>query len=577
MAFKDDLLGRQLIRRGIITEEQFEEAMDIQRERKNEDIRDLLGEILVELNYCSEEDIAIVLADTFNVPYIENEELIIDDEAKDLLAPEVVERYQAVPLWVEDGRLLVAMKNQKDIVAMENIQVMTGYKVKPVVVCNSALQALIEMVLNPTEDDLNDIYERLGISADGVSEVEIEEDYDDDVIDADEDTEDRPVIELANFIFEQAAKAGASDIHIDPHEKGISVKCRIDGVLHKLIEPPRSMRATLISRIKVMADMDIAERRKPQDGRISINVAGRTLDVRAASVPTPYGEKLTLRIVDRSSQTLTLEDLGFPEKQLKEFKKMATLPYGFILVAGPTGSGKSTTLYATLIHVNDPGKHTITIEDPIERRVEGLNQIQVNTRAGLTFSTGLSSLMRNDPDIIMVGEIRDRDTAQMAVESSLTGHLVFSTIHTNDAAGAVTRLTEMGVEPFLVASTLVGVIAQRLVRVLCPDCKKPVEMTREEILEIAPDFPLDDDEKKVTIYEPVGCEECHGTGYKGRRGVYEVLVVTEAVRDAILKRKPDSEVKKIAVSENMTTLRQDSLNKVKEGITSMQELGRMIK
>ena len=403
MAFKDDLLGRQLIRRGIITEEQFEEAMDIQRERKNEDIRDLLGEILVELNYCSEEDIAIVLADTFNVPYIENEELIIDDEAKDLLAPEVVERYQAVPLWVEDGRLLVAMKNQKDIVAMENIQVMTGYKVKPVVVCNSALQALIEMVLNPTEDDLNDIYERLGISADGVSEVEIEEDYDDDVIDADEDTEDRPVIELANFIFEQAAKAGASDIHIDPHEKGISVKCRIDGVLHKLIEPPRSMRATLISRIKVMADMDIAERRKPQDGRISINVAGRTLDVRAASVPTPYGEKLTLRIVDRSSQTLTLEDLGFPEKQLKEFKKMATLPYGFILVAGPTGSGKSTTLYATLIHVNDPGKHTITIEDPIERRVEGLNQIQVNTRAGLTFSTGLSSLMRNDPDIIMVG------------------------------------------------------------------------------------------------------------------------------------------------------------------------------
>lgn len=577
MAFKDDLLGRQLVKRNFITEEQLKEAMDIQRERKSEDIRNLLGEILVELNYCSEEDVAMVLADTFNVPYIENEELIIADEAKDLLAPEVVERYQAVPLWVEDGRLLVAMKNQKDIVAMENIQVMTGYKVKPVVVCNSALQALIEMILNPTEDDLNDIYERLGIGVGDVDEVEIEEDYDDDVIDTDEDVDDRPVVELANFIFERAARAGASDIHINPHEKGVSVLCRIDGVLHKLIEPPRRMRATLISRIKVMADMDIAERRKPQDGRISISVAGRTLDVRAASVPTPYGEKLTLRIVDRSSQALTLEDLGFPEKQLEEFKKMATSPYGFILVAGPTGSGKSTTLYATLIHVNDPGKHTITIEDPIERRVEGLNQIQVNARAGLTFSTGLSSLMRNDPDIIMVGEIRDRETAQMAVESSLTGHLVFSTIHTNDAAGAVTRLTEMGVEPFLVASTLIGVVAQRLVRLLCPYCKKPVEMTREEILEIAPDFPLDDDEKKVTIYEPVGCEECHDTGYKGRRGVYEVLVVTEAVRDAILKRKPDSEVKKIAVSENMTTLRQDSLNKVKEGITSMQELGRMIK
>ena len=256
---------------------------------------------------------------------------------------------------------------------------------------------------------------------------------------------------------------------------------------------------------------------------------------------------------------------------------MAILPYGFILVAGPTGSGKSTTLYATLIHVNDPGKHTITIEDPIERRIEGLNQIQVNPKAGLTFATGLRALMRNDPDIIMVGEIRDRETAQIAVESSLTGHLVFSTIHTNDAAGAVTRLVEMGIEPYLVASSLVGVIAQRLVRILCPYCKNPVAYTRDQILEMLPDFPLEDDEQEVILYEPVGCKECHDTGYRGRIGVFEVLTVTEAVRNAIIKNKPDSEIKKLAISEGMITLRQDGLQKVKKGITSLQEVGRVIR
>lgn len=576
LAFQDDLLGRQLIKRKIITEEQLKEAMTIQRERKDEGVRNLLGEILVELNYCTEEDVAITLANVFNVPYVENEELVVSDEARDLLPPEIMEKYQAIPLWIENNKLLVAMKNQKDIVAMENIQVMTGYRVKPVVVCNSALQALIDMALNPAEDDIDEIYAKLGIYSDDMEDLEIEE-FDDEVIDTSDETDDKPVIELANFIFEQAARVGASDIHINPHAKGVSVLYRIDGVLHKLIEPPRSLRATLISRIKVMADMDIAERRKPQDGRISISVGGRTLDVRVASVPTQYGEKMTLRVVDRSSQALTLVDLGFPKKQLEQFKKMATLPYGFILVAGPTGSGKSTTLYATLIHVNDPGKHTITIEDPIERRVEGLNQIQVNPKAGLTFATGLRALMRNDPDIIMVGEIRDKETAQMAVESSLTGHLVFSTIHTNDAAGAVTRLTEMGVEPFLVASTLVGVIAQRLVRVLCPHCKKPVSLTREEVLEMVPDFPLDDQEESITIYESVGCEECHDTGYKGRMGVYELLTVTEAVRDAILKHKPDSEIKKIAVSEDMVTLRQDGLQRVKEGKTSLQEVIRVIR
>lgn len=570
MSIRDNLIGRRLIKKGCITEEQLQECLNLQKNEEERDKRRLIGEILVAKNYCSEEDIAETLSEIFHVAYISTGVQMAED-VEGLLPPELMERYQAVPLWIENNRLVVAMKNLKDIVTMENIHVMTGYKVQPVVVRNSDLKNLINKALNPEKDDVGEIMNKLE-----VDEENPEEEVDDDVVDTSADS-DKPVIELANLIFEQAAKTGASDVHIDPTSKGVSVLFRIDGVLHKIMECPRKLRSTLISRIKVLADMDIAEHRKPQDGRITINVKGRILDIRAASLPTQYGEKLTLRVVDRNSQLLTLEDLGFSGPAMEAFKRMVTLPYGFILVAGPTGSGKSTTLYATLIHINDPGKHTVTIEDPIERRVEGLNQVQVNRQAGLLFSTGLRALMRNDPDIIMVGEIRDRETAQIAVEAALTGHLVLSTIHTNDAAGAVTRLVEMGIEPFLVASSLVGVVAQRLVRVLCRKCKRPIRMTREEILRCASDFPLKEDEKEVTIYEPVGCDNCHHTGYKGRIGVYELLSVTEEVREAILDHLPDSQIKKIALKQGMVTMRQDGLMKVKDGITSLQELMRVVR
>ena len=325
-----------------------------------------------------------------------------------------------------------------------------------------------------------------------------------------------------------------------------------------------------------MGGMDIAERRIPQDGRITLKIEDITVDIRVASLPSAYGEKLTLRLLNRSSKMITLEELGFPEVQLKRYNEVMHLPYGFILITGPTGSGKSTTLYATLAEINTPSKNIITLEDPIERRMAGLNQIQMNSKAGMTFASGLRSILRSDPDIIMVGEIRDHETAKIAVESALTGHLVFSTLHTNDAPGAVTRLGEMGVEAFLTASSLVGVVAQRLMRIICPSCRKSYTLSREEILQIAPDFPLQPHEDSVTLYKAVGCLSCNNTGYRGRVGVYEFLRVTEKMQKLILNNASTNDIRGMAIHEGMTTLRMDGLQKVKKGLSSLEELLRVV-
>ncbi|RQD74024.1 MAG: type II/IV secretion system protein, partial [Candidatus Syntrophonatronum acetioxidans] len=330
------------------------------------------------------------------------------------------------------------------------------------------------------------------------------------------------------------------------------------------------------TRIKVMANMDIAEKRIPQDGRITLRVEGKTIDVRVASLPTAYGEKLTLRLLDRSARLITLEELGFPSDYLEKYRQVMNLPYGFILVTGPTGSGKSTTLYSTLVELNSPEKHIITLEDPIERRLEGINQVQVNIRAGMTFASGLRSILRNDPDIVMVGEIRDHETARIAVESALTGHLVLSTLHTNDAAGAVTRLGDMGIEPYLTSSSLAGVVAQRLMRVLCDNCKKPEKLCKADVLNSVPDFPLDPGEDEITLYRPEGCMRCNNTGYRGRTGAYELLTMSENIQKMILSRSSTNVIKQAAVEEGMITLRQDGLLKVKKGITSLEELLRVI-
>lgn len=556
-------LGEQLIKMGVVTEEQLIKALDIQAKSKARGIKLMLGQTLTQLGYCREEDIAKAMAKKWGLDFVSINSTGIDMGAANLITPEVALKYKLIPIRITDGKLIVAMNNPNDIIAIDDIELITGYEVQPVVIADHELSAALEQFSNISKNieqqDDNDEVEEESIGA----------------LD-DEEANEKPAVQLVNQVLNQAVKANASDVHIEPQEKYSRVRFRIDGVLHEVLQSPLKLHPSVTSRVKVMGGMDIAERRVPQDGRITLKVEDKTVDIRVASLPSAYGEKITMRLLSRNSSVLTMEDLGFPEKHLERYEKATRLPYGFILITGPTGSGKSTTLYATLGSINTPDKNIITLEDPIERRMAGLNQIQMNSRAGMTFASGLRSILRSDPDVIMVGEIRDRETAKIAVESALTGHLVFSTLHTNDSPGAVTRLGEMGVEPFLTASSLVGVVAQRLVRVLCPKCKKSYQITREELLKIVPDFPFNPDEDSVTLYRAFGCMSCNNTGYKGRKGVYEYLSVTETIQRLILERASTNDIRDAAMSEGMNTLRQDGLQKVRQGMTSIEELLRVV-
>lgn len=550
-------LGHYLVEAGLVTREQLEDALRRQNEKGGK--KGLLGRTLVELGYCTEEDIARVMARRSGVPYVSLESYPFDGAAASLISTEAARRYRALPIGFDKGQLVVAMMNPRDIIAIDDLRILTGLDIQPVVAPDSDLEAAIE---------------RFGRSSAEVEQATVEEPVT-EITAGLEEAAEKPAVNLANMIINQAVRAGASDIHIEPQERSLRVRFRIDGVLHDVMYPARQMHPALVSRIKVMANMDIAERRIPQDGRISLKVEGKTVDLRVASLPVAYGEKLTLRLLDRTNRLITLEELGFPPGEMDKYKKIMRLPYGFILVTGPTGSGKSTTLYATLAALNSAEKHIITVEDPIEYRLDGLNQVQVNPRARLNFANGLRSILRSDPDIIMVGEIRDQETARIAVESALTGHLVLSTLHTNEAAGAITRLGDMGIEPFLTASSLAGVVAQRLVRLLCSHCKEPYELRRQD-LEKIPDFPLDEDAGAVRLYRPRGCLRCSNTGYRGRIGVYELLLAGETIQRLTLERRSTREIKDAAVAERMVTMRQDGMMKVKQGITSVEEVLRVI-
>lgn len=553
-------LGDLLVESGIITNRQLEEALQQLRQKKGNG--KMLGQILVEMRYCSEEDVARMLAVQAGVPYVSLETCQADESVFHLLSPEMARRYRAVPVGFDEGKLLVAMMHPRDLVAIDDLRILTGFDIQPVVCSDSELQAAMERLA------------RAGID---IETSGMEEENQIQVMPAPEDeAAGMPAVRLANLIFRQAVQSAASDVHIEPQEKALRVRFRIDGVLHEIQRIPLRLHPLLVSRIKVMAGMDIAERRVPQDGRITLTIEGKVIDVRVASLPTAWGEKLTLRLLDRSSRLISLENLGFPAAELDKYNGLMRLPYGFLLVTGPTGSGKSTTLYATLAVLNSPEKHIITVEDPIEYRLEGVNQIQVNNRAGLTFASGLRSILRNDPDIIMIGEIRDQETARIAVESALTGHMVFSTLHTNDAAGAISRLCDMGIEPYLITSSLVGVLAQRLTRVLCSHCREPVDIRREVLLRSVPDFPLEEEEDVVRIYRPKGCVRCSNTGYRGRVGVFELLLVNETIQKLTLQRASSREIKDAAVADGMVTLRRDGLLKVKQGLTSLEEVMRVI-
>lgn len=559
MVMQGRYLGDLLVDTGAITREQLEDAL--RQQSANGTGKGMLGRTLVQLGYCTEDDIAKVIALQNDVPYISLETYPIDDAASSLITPEIARRYSALPIGFDKGRLFVAMMHPRDIIAIDDLRIHTGYDFQPVVCADGELTAAIER------------YSRTSTSVEQTAE---EEEEIEEVVPEVDDASEKPAVHLANLIFNQAVSAGTSDIHIEPQEKSMRVRFRIDGVLHDAMHPPKKLHAPLVSRIKVMANMDIAERRVPQDGRISLKVDNKAVDVRVATLPTAYGEKVTMRLLNRSDRLITLEELGFPLPELEKYRRIMKMPYGFILVTGPTGSGKSTTLYATLSAINSVEKNIITVEDPIEYRLDGLNQMQVNVRAGLTFANGLRSILRSDPDIIMIGEIRDTETARIAVESALTGHLVFSTIHTNDAAGAITRLGDMGIETFLTASSLAGVVAQRLARILCPHCKEAYEISREQLLSNIPDFPLEEGEEKVTLHRAKGCFRCSNTGYKGRVGVYELLLVNEEIKRLTLQHASSSEINDAAVAEGMVTLRQDGLRKVKQGITSVEEIMRVI-
>ena len=551
-------LGDRLVDAGIINEAQLAEALEIQKTSKN-----LLGTILTQLGYCTEDDVARVLAKKTGYKYVSINEIGVNAAVANLITPEMALRYNILPLYQEGNTVFVAMKNPNDIITIDNLHLMTGLEICPVIVPDMELAAAIENFANMNSSlDSFDEEEEAALEQDVSEELSID---------------DKPAVQLVNQVINNAIKAGASDIHIEALEKYMRVRFRIDGVLQEIMQNPIKLFPSVVSRVKVLGGMDIAEKRIPQDGRATVRFEDRVLDLRIATMPTVFGEKIVLRILERTTGVVKLKDLHFSERQAERFNKAIHMPYGFVLVTGPTGSGKSTTLYAVLDEISRIEMNTITLEDPVERRMAGINQVQMNNRAGMTFAAALRSVLRSDPDIVMVGEIRDSETAKIAIEAALTGHMVLSTLHTNDAPGAVTRLDEMGVEPFLTASSLVGVLAQRLVRKLCPKCKEEYKISREELLKILPDLDTNEyPQEEFTLYRPKGCITCNNTGYKGREAVFEFLTVTEEMKRLILDRATVSEVKELAMKQGMYTLKQEGIHKAMRGRTSLEEVMRVI-
>lgn len=550
-------MGSRLVSAGIITEEQLAEALEIQKTSK-----ELIGTILTQLGYCTEDDIAKMLAKKTGYKFVSINEIGVNVSAANLITPEMALRNNILPLYQDEKTLYVAMKNPNDIITIDNLHLMTGLEICPLVAPDMELTAAIENFanMNSSLDNYDD-----------------DDTSDDQNLSEEFSIDDKPAVLLVNQIINNAIKTGASDIHVEALEKHMRVRFRIDGVLQEVMQNQIKLFPSVVSRVKVLGGMDIAEKRIPQDGRATVRFEDRTLDIRIATMPTVYGEKIVMRLLERSQGVVKLQDLHFSKRQFPRFEKAIHMPYGFLLVTGPTGSGKSTTLYATLAEISSDDKNTITLEDPVERRMAGINQVQMNNRAGMTFAAALRSVLRSDPDIVMVGEIRDGETAKIAVEAALTGHMVLSTLHTNDAPGAVTRLNEMGVEPFLVTSSLVGVLAQRLVRRLCPKCKEAYQISKEELLKIFPDLPLDEyPEDEFTLYRPKGCITCNNTGYKGREAVFEFLTVTDEMKALILDRANAAQIKELAVKQGMHTLKDEGIYKVMHGKTSIEEILRVI-
>lgn len=555
-------IGSILLSENLITKEQLEKALEVQKKEGGR-----IGSILIKLGYVDEKKVAEFLSKQHNAPYVDLKSIQMDPKVVNLIPKEVCRKFLVIPFDREGQTLKVAIADPSNGYALEELRFMTGFNIKPYVAVESAIR---EFLAKHEEMEEKMMAELESLS---ISELQFEESKED--IDLDElkkEVDEAPIVKLVNYILNEAVRRGASDIHVEPYEKDLRIRLRIDGVLHEFLRPPKSVKNALTSRLKILAELDIAERRLPQDGRIKIKIANRPIDMRVSTLPVLYGEKVVLRILDKSNLQLDLEKLGFEPQSLKTFLKAIESPYGMILVTGPTGSGKSTTLYSALSRLNTEYTNIMTAEDPVEYNIFGVNQVQMKEEIGLNFAAALRSFLRQDPDIIMVGEIRDYETAEIAIKAALTGHLVLSTLHTNDAPSTINRLLNMGVEPFLVASSTVLIAAQRLTRRVCPVCAEKVNLPEEALLSVG--F----HKNEVGTFTPLkakGCDKCSGTGYKGRLALYEVMEVTEEIRELILRGASASEIKEQAIKDGMLTLRRSGLEKVKKGLTTIEEVVRV--
>ena len=554
-------LGELLVSKGLITAKQLEDALQEQKISGNK-----LGSSLVKLGLISEKNLVSFLSRHYGVPAIDLSEAQIDPEVIKMIPPDVVFKYQVIPIKRIGSTLRVAMNDPSNILAIDDIKFLTSCHVEVFVSTESAIKAAIDKFYDSSES-LADIMD----SMDGAEKMELLEEIDEvDIRELQQASEDAPVIKLVNLILNEAIKRKASDIHLEPYEKVFRVRLRTDGVLQEFMKPPMKLKNAIISRAKIMAKLDIAERRLPQDGRIKMKYGkDKEMDFRVSVLPTLYGEKVVMRLLDKSNLQLDMTKLGFEEKPLKEFKEAIHKPFGMVLVTGPTGSGKTTTLYSALAELNQITENISTAEDPVEFNLMGINQVQMHEEIGLTFASSLRSFLRQDPDIIMVGEIRDFETAEIAIKAALTGHLVLSTLHTNDAPSTINRLLNMGIEPFLVASSVNLIAAQRLARMICEYCKQPIQVSPQMLLNLGV---LPDEISGFVCYKGTGCARCSNTGYKGRIALYEIMPIREEIRELILQGASAMEIKRETMRLGMKTLRQTALTKLKDGTTTVEEV-----
>ncbi|ERM91664.1 type II secretion system protein E [Caldanaerobacter subterraneus subsp. yonseiensis KB-1] len=547
-------LGELLVEVGLITEEQLKHAMEVQSKTGEK-----LGKVLTKLGYVTENQILEALEFQLGIPHVDLQKYYIDPEVAKLVPESVAKRHLLIPVKKSEDGLYVAMADPLNIFALDDVRIITKQNVKPLIASESSILKAIDRIYGKEQAEK--------AAQEFKKEFKEEESLPQEVL---EEIQNAPAVRFVNSIIEQAVKSRASDIHIEPTEKDLRIRFRIDGQLTEAMRTIKSTHAPVVTRIKIMANMNIAERRLPQDGRFDFTVSGRTVDVRVSSLPTVFGEKIVLRLLDKENFVMTKEQLGFDEEDLPLFDKLIKRPNGIVLLTGPTGSGKTTTLYAMLRELSKPNVNIITVEDPVEYSLEGINQVQVNEKAGLTFATALRSILRQDPDIIMIGEIRDTETAEIAIRAAITGHLVLSTLHTNNAAGAITRLIDMGIEPYLVASSVVGVIAQRLARKVCDNCKVPYKASKEEkeILGIPED-------EEVTLYKGKGCPVCNRTGYRGRIPIYEIMPVTSDIRELINAKVSSDVIEEKAIKNGMKTLRESARKLILQGKTTVEEMVRL--